>query len=76
MWWCTPVIPALGRQREQDHKFEATYNEILSQKQKTKKLGNIQKMGVRMVLNFLIATLEARRQWNNLFSMMRENGFY
>jgi hypothetical protein len=29
-----------------------------------------------MVLNFLIATLEARRQWNNLFSMMRENGFY
>jgi hypothetical protein len=23
-WWCTPLIPALGRQRQEDHEFEAS----------------------------------------------------
>jgi hypothetical protein len=24
MWWCIPVIPALGRLRQEDHEFEVT----------------------------------------------------
>jgi hypothetical protein len=31
MWWDMPIIPALERQRQEDHKFEA-----LSQKKKEK----------------------------------------
>jgi hypothetical protein len=23
-WWCTPVIPALGRLRQEDHKFQTS----------------------------------------------------
>jgi hypothetical protein len=23
-WWCTPVIPALRRLRQEDHEFEAS----------------------------------------------------
>jgi hypothetical protein len=29
-WWCTPIIPALGRQRQEDHKFKASLNYIVS----------------------------------------------
>jgi hypothetical protein len=28
-WWCTSVIPALRRQRQGDHKFEASLGYIM-----------------------------------------------
>jgi hypothetical protein len=29
-WWYTPVIPALGRCRQEDHKFEASLAYIMT----------------------------------------------
>jgi hypothetical protein len=38
MWWCLPVIPALGRLSQEAFEFEASliYIETLSQKTTTK----------------------------------------
>jgi hypothetical protein len=37
-WWCTPLIPALGRQRQVDFKDSLVYRESLSRKNKNKKI--------------------------------------
>jgi hypothetical protein len=29
VWWCTPVIPALGKLRQEDHEFEASLDYIV-----------------------------------------------
>jgi hypothetical protein len=30
MWWHIPVIPALGKPREEDHKFKASLGSIMT----------------------------------------------
>jgi hypothetical protein len=30
VWWCTPVIPALRRLRQEDHELKASLNYIMS----------------------------------------------
>jgi hypothetical protein len=39
VWWCTPVIPAFGRLRQEDHEFKASLGHIarLCLKKKDKK---------------------------------------
>jgi hypothetical protein len=40
VWWLTPVIPALGKLRQEDYKFEASLGYISRLFQKTKKPGS------------------------------------
>jgi hypothetical protein len=35
-WWCTPVIPALRRLRQEDHEFKASLGYITTKKKKPK----------------------------------------
>jgi hypothetical protein len=37
MWWCTPVIPALRRLRQEDQEFEASLGNIVRTVSKPKK---------------------------------------
>jgi hypothetical protein len=37
VWWCIPVRSALGRLRQEDHKFKASVRYTARQKQKRKK---------------------------------------
>jgi hypothetical protein len=45
VWWCTPVIPALGRLRQEYQEFEASLSYIVDpdskKKKKTRKLNSI-----------------------------------
>jgi hypothetical protein len=36
-WWCMPVIPAFGRQRQEDHEFKASLGCIAKLSLKTNK---------------------------------------
>lgn len=42
VWFCTPVMPALGRLRQEDHKFEASLGDIARVCQKKKKVTGTQ----------------------------------
>jgi hypothetical protein len=37
VWWCTPVIPALGRLRQEYQEFEASLSYIVDPDSKKKK---------------------------------------
>jgi hypothetical protein len=43
VWWCTPVFPALGRLRQDDHEFETTLDYVARPclKKKKKKMKKV-----------------------------------
>jgi hypothetical protein len=51
-WWCTPVIPALRRLRQEDHEFEVDLSIIVRPclKKKTKKKKNRKKRKLRYMV--------------------------
>jgi hypothetical protein len=48
VWWCTSTIPALRRQKQEDHEFKASVGYIARLSQKTKTAG-----GVAQVVEYL-----------------------
>jgi hypothetical protein len=39
-WWFMPIIPAVGRLRQEDHEFQASLGVIARSRLKTIKVGN------------------------------------
>jgi hypothetical protein len=39
VWWCAPIIPALGRQRQEDSKFKASLGGQKSETFRQKRYG-------------------------------------